>query len=272
MIGFEEEVAKDSVRADEGPETKSLDKKPLYEMIALVYYIAPYGSKGMTRDYLLKVHAGKVYRIKHGELRHFEVDLTPQMTKKLGVVNNGLLVKKINILLKDKNLPDLGFTQYEPPEQVHFVHKNWLYRVARYIDVSNLTEFYEQPVRPEPPLTPQASHISHIYYGRIKASKLFIANDEIKYNRKLWDALRSISDCFRTLQSQRLMVDVLDNNLKEAKKREVYLERILGDQISKSALTYITLQHPYISADAILKASEENNPEVREELQKTCSL
>ena len=272
MIGFEEEVAKDSVRSDEGPETKNLDKKLLYEMIAQVYFIAPYGSKGMTRDYLLKVHNAKVYRIKYGELRHFEVDLTPQMTKKLGVVNNGLLVKKINILLKSRDLPELGFTQYEPPEQVNFDHKNWLYRIARYIDTSNLTEFYEKPVSPEPPLTQDSSHIAHIYYGRLKASKIFIANDEIKFNRKLWDALRAISDCYRALQSQRLMVDVQENNLKEAKTREKYYERILGDQISKSALTYLTLQHPHISADEILKANEANNAEVREELQKTCSL
>ena len=272
MIGFEDEVSKDSVRSDEGPETRNLDKKMLYEMIALLFFIAPYGSKGMTREYLLNVHSGKVYRVRHGELRHFEVDLTPQMTKKLGVVNNGLLVKKINIILKSREQPELGFTQYEPPEQVNYFHKNWLYRIARYIDTSNLTEFYEKPVFPEPPLTQDSSHIAHIYYGRIKASKIFIANDEIKFNRKLWDALRAISDCYRALQSQRLMVDVQENNLKEAKTREKYYERILGDQISKSALTYLTLQHPHISADEILKANEANNSEVREELNKTCSL
>ena len=66
--------------------------------------------------------------------------------------------------------------------------------------------------------------------------------------------------------------NVQENNLKEAKTREKYYERILGDQISKSALTYLTLQHPHISADEILKANEANNSEVREELNKTCSL
>ena len=31
--------------------------------------------------------------------KHFEVDITPQMTKKIGVINNAILVRKLNILL-----------------------------------------------------------------------------------------------------------------------------------------------------------------------------
>lgn len=118
MIGFEEEIAKERVRTDEGPETRDREKKSLYEMVAKLYYLPPYGSRGINRDYLLKVYNGTVFRVNLIELKHFEVDLTPNQVKKLGVVNNGLLVKKINIILESKGKPNLGFDQYEPPEQV----------------------------------------------------------------------------------------------------------------------------------------------------------
>lgn len=135
-----------------------------------------------------------------------------------------------------------------------------------------MSEFFEQSVVPEPPLTKEASHISHIYYGRLKASKLFMKTNDIKNNRRLWEALRTISDCYRSLQCQRLSIEVFLNTVKEAKKKEVEIDRNLGDLISKAALTYLTLEHPEVSADAILKASEDNHPEVKEELLKVCQL
>lgn len=118
MIGFEEEVARDQSRADEGPDTRNLEKKNIYENLVALYYLPPYASRGITREYLIKVHKGLVFRVTHSELRHFEVDLTPAQVKKYGVVNNGLLVKKLNILQESREEPNLGFTHCEPPDQV----------------------------------------------------------------------------------------------------------------------------------------------------------
>ncbi len=120
MIGFEEEVARDQSRADEGPDTRNLEKKAIYENLVALYYLPPYVSRGITREYLVKVHKGEVFRVTLSDLRHFEVDLTPAQVKKHGVINNGLLVKKLNILLESKGEDKLGFSHFEPPDQVDF--------------------------------------------------------------------------------------------------------------------------------------------------------
>ena len=52
------------------------------------------------------------------EFKHFEVDLTQKMTKQVGVVNNAILVRKLNVLLKMTNRNPLGFEEFDPPEQV----------------------------------------------------------------------------------------------------------------------------------------------------------
>lgn len=272
MIGFEEEFAKENVRADEGPDTRSLEKRALYEFIAKDYLLPPFGSRGVTRDYLLRVHRGQVFRIPIMDIKRFEVELQPVQTKKLGVANNGLLTKKLNILLESREEKTLGFDHYEPPEQVQYDHQVWLCRVARYIDATNLTEFFEQPAQPEPRLTNEASHISHIFYGRRKASKYFFQPENTKNNRKLWDSLRSVSDLYRTLQSQSLTIEVFQNAVREAQTKADEMDRRLGDMVSQIALTYVTLQYPHVKADTIVKGNNENHPEVKEAINMACKL
>ena len=118
MIGFQTELKCDTPMEDQGTETKSMNKKKLYNMLSLLYYLPLYHSKGMTREYLLNVNKDKVFRVPIMEFRHFEVDLVPKMTKQVGVVNNAILVRKLNILLKESGRNPLGFEEYDPPEQV----------------------------------------------------------------------------------------------------------------------------------------------------------
>lgn len=119
MIGFQDELNPEKGQITEDLETRNLEKKELYDLLAHKYYLPPYHSRGVTREYLLKVYRGQCYRVPLMELKHFEVELTTKMTKRVGVQNNGLLVRKLNILLESKNLHSLGFDEFDPPEQVN---------------------------------------------------------------------------------------------------------------------------------------------------------
>ena len=101
-------------------------------MLAKTYYLPPFTSRGMTRDYLLKVHRDQVFRAKSLDLRYFEVELTPEMNRRVGLLNNCFLVRKVNVLLNSRGQVALGFDEYDPPEE------SWLYRVVRYIDPTNI--------------------------------------------------------------------------------------------------------------------------------------
>ena len=118
MIGFQSAPLSERSHISEDPETSNLDKKQLYNMVAHKYYIPPYHGKGVNREYLIKVHKGLVYSVPLLTLKHFEVELTTAMTKRVGVQNNALLLKKLNILLQSRGCNELGFEEFDPPEEV----------------------------------------------------------------------------------------------------------------------------------------------------------
>ena len=122
MIGFQNELNPERGQSQEESETKNLEKKEIYDMLVHKYYLPPYSSRGVTREYLLKVHHDKYYRISLLELKHYEVELTTKMTRRIGIQNNGLLVKKLNLLLSSNNMKPLGFDEYNPPDQVIASH------------------------------------------------------------------------------------------------------------------------------------------------------
>ena len=118
MIGFQPGLHEESAGRHEGLDTKNLEKQELYDMLAMIYFLPAYASKGMNREYLLAVHQDRVFRVPLMVYKHFEVDLAPEMMKRTGVVNNAILVRKLNKLLGNTNRKLLGFEEYDPPEQV----------------------------------------------------------------------------------------------------------------------------------------------------------
>jgi hypothetical protein len=118
MIGFDLEPMSERGHASEDPETRHLDKRELYNMVGHRYYLPPCTSKGVTREYLVKVHRNQLFRVATLELKHFEVELTGPMTKRVGIQNNALLMRKLNVLLLSKGQTQLGFDEFDAPDEV----------------------------------------------------------------------------------------------------------------------------------------------------------
>jgi hypothetical protein len=266
MIGFQPELHGDIPQPDEGLDTKNLEKKELFDMIAAVWCVPPYSSKGVTRDYLLRVNRNAVFRVNTNELRRFEIDLPRECQKKIGTINNALLVRKLNVLLVAQAREELGFTEYEIPESA------WLHRIARYIDQTNLLEVFERPVRPEPPLSTQSSACSKIYYGRVNASSYLFRTLQVRQNKKLWENFKAISDTYRTLLSYKINVDVLQREMEETRAKVIMFESSLSEQLTKSAFTYTALENPNIRPEVILGGAENFTGEMRELLNGNIKL
>ena len=122
MIGFREKPTAERVNLNEDPETRELNKKKFYNILGSRYFLPPITTKGITREYLVKVHRNEVYTVSLFDLRHFEVELTMPMMKRVGIPNNSLLVRKLDGLLMSQQLPTLGFDDFEPPDEVGFVN------------------------------------------------------------------------------------------------------------------------------------------------------
>lgn len=267
MIGFEEEPISERGHPGEDSDTKSLDKRAFYTMLTKIYCLPPFTSRGMTRDYLLKVHRGQVFRVESLALRHFEVELTPEMNRRVGLLNNCFLVRKVNVLLSSRGQPVLGFDEFDPPEET------WLYRVVRYIDPTNILEFFEAAVEQEPPFVKgQSNMIQAVHQGRIIASKYFFRLDPVRKDRKMWEQLKALSSNYRAYLCQRMLVDKMENDIKVANFKSEDLLRQLEDQISKISFTYSTAETPKIRPEMVINGSKDLTQEMRENISFNCHL
>ena len=267
MIGFEEEPVSERSRPGEGPDTKDLSKKALHKMLDLIYFMPPLIAKGTTRDYLLKVHRAQVFRVHLLELRQFEVRLTPEMNKRVGLMNNCFLARKANVLLRSKNLPELGCDEFDPPDE------NWLYRVVRFIDPSNILGFFEAAVEKEAEFVKGESNvIQGVHHGRIIASQWFFRLESVKKDRKMWESLKSLATNYRCYLSHMMLVAKMNHELREANEKcQEYLKH-MEDQISKVAFTYSMAETPALRSEMIISGSQELTPDMRKDIDFNCRL
>jgi hypothetical protein len=266
MIGFAQDLQDISKVRDEGPETQKLQKNELYDLVANDFLLPPCTSKGVTREYLLNVRNGKVFRVTNHEWKTFEYKLEKKHHRKSQLVNNPILVRKLNILLKSYGQHDLGFDEYNVPEQ------NWLFKMARYIDRTNLLEFFEEPVEREPAPTDTSSNISKIHSGRQYACEFLFDEQRKKANKKLWHSLRVLAETYRMLMGSKIHVEVLQHELVETITRVKEQETALQDLLGKAAFAYAAIDNHNITADAVITNMNSLSPEIRTRLSMVSQL
>jgi len=256
MIGFHAELQGDTPLAEEGLETMNLAKNELFELVGSTFMLPPYCSRGVTREYLLQVRNSQVFRVPTMEYKHFEINLQKHHLKKVGITNNALLVKKLNFLLADKGRQLLGFTEYDVPEQT------WLHKVARYIDQTNILEFFEAAISPEPPK--HSSPISKIYFGRVHACQYLFRLQNARNNKKLWESLKIVSETYRNLSSYRINIDLLEHELRQTREKVFMLEANLQDLVGKAAISYTAHENPLITPELIIAGGDAFTPEMKQ--------
>src|SRR3990167_884914 len=266
MIGFKDGLIGEERQADEGADTINLQKNELYDMVGAQYFIPPYSSKGVTRDYLLKVHRNQVFRATKQEIRHFEVDLTPKQQRRHSTINNAILIRKLNTLLQATNRRPLGFDELEVPDQ------GWLFRIARFIDPCSLTEFFEAPVRAEPPLSASSTALSKIHHGRMAAAEWMFSSPAMKQNKKLWESLKLISETYRNMVNHRVNVEILENEYQLTREKHAMLQGNLEDLVGKAALTFSACINSSIRPDMVLSGAEGLTPQLREFLMRNAMM
>lgn len=246
MIGFSEDLLEDLPRQDEGPETRSLSKKELYNLVALSWMLPPFNSKGITREYLLKVLRNEVFRIDTKAWRTFEYELMPHQQKRTAVINNSLMVQKLTVMLSLTGNKPLGFSTYDPPDQ------NWLYKVARFVDVANFMEAFEAKIN-DPPAVNEASHnIEKLQHCRREVSKYLFNDTRVRNNKKVWDALRSLSESFRTLTSYQATMRTLQFQLQHVIDKVHQAGINMAEWLDKAARVYTIVQDPDLRAEHLL--------------------
>lgn len=250
MIGFSTDLSSEMPRPEEGLETRDKQKIDLYRFVSSNYVLPTINSKGVTRDYLLGVHNGTFFRVTCPELKRFEFDLTEKQTKRVGVLNNGFIVKKLNLFLANQQKCPLGFSEFDPPEQ------NWLFRIARFIDKHNVLELFEDAVIAPDRGLQNSSHLYRVHFGRIAASKYLFREAKFRSSKQLWEQLKLLSEAYRTRCSLYITQEALALEAKKVREKCASQDQLLNDVLGKVSITYTALEDPAITPEIILSSSQ----------------
>ena len=262
MIGLGDEFKMfSSSKENEGVQTKNMNKRDLYELLSEDYLLPACESKGVNREYLLKVHNDEVFRVKLAEYKLFEFGLEKSHNKKVGIINNSLLIKKLNMLLLEEGKKELGFTENELPNEA------WLYKIARYIDRTGRLEFFESSPFPPEPLNEKSTLTQRIHQGRIYAGQWLFRLDAVKKNKKLFESFQSLAEKHKTLNSCKINCNVLEHEIEETKKKVIILEHEMNDLAGKLAFTYTSIENPDITPDLVIRGGDALTPEMRKRIQ-----
>ena len=92
------EGATDNIDALELDTTRGRPKHEVYSIVSEKYFVPAWTSKGVTREYLLRVLRDENFRVEKKAVKKFECDLTDKQQKRNGNQSCAFIVKKINLL------------------------------------------------------------------------------------------------------------------------------------------------------------------------------
>lgn len=206
---------------------KALSKHSLYKMLSAKYFLPPRNSRGVSRTYLVGVYTHKYFRIEHIEMKRFMVELTPNLLKKTIHTTKAETHYKIEQLLRETGMKELGFKSGLIPDGV------WLYQMARYIDQYNAADIFEYSL--SNPINPNAN--SHkVLVAKKMAEKEEFMDRGIFKDKEIYSKIKELHDSHKRLVSRNLELDYL------RKYAQMLMEKIETDKkIVETTLSNATL-------------------------------
>lgn len=213
---------------NEPPEIRGLNKKELHEYLHERWHLPPHNARGVTRDYLVKVHLNQVFRINDVELKQFLANLTKKMTKKVPLINSTDVKAKVEMMLSELALPPLGYPPNIIPDET------WLLNVARFMDRTNIAAIFKKDI-PD-------SEALDIPTARMKAAKVnceryLLTADGLLHHTDVFEAVKAIFYSHKRVNNKNSEVQALQARLQVA-NRQLQEERVrLQGYLEQAATT-----------------------------------
>lgn len=144
--------------------------------------------------------------------------------------------------------------------------------MARFIDRTNILEFFECAVEPEPPLKQDSHLIYKIYFGRMYATQWLYRLEAVKKNKKLFESFKNMAEMYRGLVSNKIGVRLMEEELRQMRLKNSQAEEYLKDLISKAAFTYTAIENPSCRPDLVISGSPDITAKMRETLYNNARL
>ena len=257
MIGLTRTNNNGGGHENEGPETRDLSKDRLYERLAEQRMVPPIHSKGVCRSWLLRVWNGTVYRVANREFKLFEAEITSNHMKRNGFTNLLHLMLRINQLLVSRQQLPLGFTEFCVPDE------KWLAKIARFIDRTNVLEFFQMPVEQITILRPTMALVDRIHFCRDFAHRQLLVRTGHMQRPGIYGALLAVSEWHRKGLAKQIEADECQIRAQEAQREYQVAVSSLRDHIIKASCAIYGLENPAFRSEALVNNGDGMNDEDR---------
>lgn len=234
---------------DEPAEIRELTKKALHERLSQDYFLPPNHARGITRVYLVGVYTGRYYRVGLFDMQRFMAELTSQHMRKAPHINSNDVKAKVEVLLREHNLPQLGYPVGVIPEE------GWLLQVARMLDQTNCTAIFMDPIpNPDQPdiLT------TRMHTAKMNAERIELRTPGLLADPKIFREIEAIWNCHKRLTNKRREVLALQAMLQEAINKQQQEEAHLEAYLNEAATTMYHKSAQGRQGGSILDETEES--------------
>lgn len=195
---------------EEPKEIRHLSRAKLYKLLQEKYNLPKYGSRAITRSYLVGVYLGKHFRVAHSDIKPLLAKLAPSDFEKASFVTVGEAATKLDTLLKEKGQKSLGFNEDFMPDA------EWLFQIARCVDPSNSACFFKKAISlPET----VGCDSDRVLAAQQAAEKALLADHGLLGKREIMGSLQELSDSNKRLRSRLQEESLLQSKLLKLKEK-----------------------------------------------------
>lgn len=237
-----------NARDDEEEDTKRLTKSQLYAMISDRWLVPPQDSKGVNRRWLLAVHRGQAFRVEVATIMRFEVEVPRRLQKKTCFTNLADLVLKLNLLLVERGLLELQFSEHVVPDE------GWLLRICRYLDQTNILGVFSDAIPDS--LAPPS--LSQRFLLAQQAAQRYLFGGHLLDSQDVFNSVRSVAEAYKRLLNLHRDVEEATYVLQSLRDKFQTTEAQLATLLFTASTTIMTHGHNMRDPDRIYVEDQEN--------------
>jgi hypothetical protein len=236
--------------------SKRGEKRTLHSQLSELYFLPPRDSTGVSKRYLDQVKMGRFFRVELKEMNRFLAELTPSQLKKSVYTCKFEAYSKINNLLTEREMPQLGF------EEGHVPDGTWLYKVARYLDRANLCGLFRVSICS---VEDGPTNTEKLYQARRHAEKVLLTDSGLGKRLEIKATLDDLQQAYKRLVSRQAEQKNLATYMmlleKQVEKDKGSVERLLA---SSSLIVYQTGKE--VSVEEALQTRDPEKQQVHDAL------
>ena len=248
-------------RENEPAAIRNLSKSQIYSTLSEEVYLPPKESKGVNREYIVRVYMNEALRIPLIEYKRFEAELTPLQRKKAPFVNLLDLYQKANQLLASMGHNQFGFSNNLIPEE------KWMMNVIRFVDRPNVLGAYLRPLN-----VPDEFQNMDIYVMKTaqKNAGDWLSRGATIQNSTFWSLKSSLWEAVRRLRSTEKDIEQAEAHLQRLRVKRGEEQDSVDNKRTAFGLAVFNIRQP--GANINQQAAFMRNEDARTELAQIIEL